>query len=314
VLAVENVKKLASEFCEVNGITEFDTPFDFDVICPDCEFASQLMNTPEKCEALSKLRAENSELADSLIDLTTIYGVDFDFAHVLFRLGGFKSASEFRQIAGKPFFPITINDKTRVGVKYFDDMRQKIPLEVVNRITNLIREKTRDRCLPAGKCELSAEFNLSGLAEIDMIWIGDTFPKFEDVFPEIVFHFEEFDTQFLYRCLAKFPEADYASAVKINFHLAPTPASTYSIALHLRGPSSFLIELHRIALEKRMKLTFRALIGRVNEIPVDVSSEQMIFEQLDVDYVPINERRNPALIEQLRVLKPPLDTPVEPQT
>jgi len=204
-----------------------------------------------------------------------------------------KKVNSFEELRENPDI---LNDKQKIGLKYYDDMLQRIPMyegkkhySIINKIFN--------------KTYSNIEFELVGsyrrknidMGDIDILIKNREELELKNLINElkssgyIIETLANGKNKFMGLCKIS-PELP---ARRIDILIAD-PSYYYFALLYFTGSYQFNIYMRRIALQKKLSLTeygFKDKNKKIIDTKADIKSEKDIFEYLDIPYV-LPENRN----------------------
>lgn len=204
-----------------------------------------------------------------------------------------KKVNSFEELKTKPEL---LNDKQKIGLKYYDDMLQRIPMSegkkhysIINKIFN--------------KTYSNIEFELVGsyrrknidMGDIDILIKNRPDLELKNLINElkssnyIIETLANGKNKFMGLC--KIAPALPARRIDI---LIADPSYYYFALLYFTGSYQFNIYMRRIALQKKLSLTeygFKDKNKKIIDTTADIKTEKDIFEYLEIPYV-LPENRN----------------------
>ena len=204
-----------------------------------------------------------------------------------------KKVESFEELKTKPEL---LNDKQKIGLKYYDDMLQRIPMSegkkhysIINKIFN--------------KTYSNIEFELVGsyrrknidMGDIDILIKNRPDLELKNLINElkssnyIIETLANGKNKFMGLCKI----APELPARRIDILIAD-PSYYYFALLYFTGSYQFNIYMRRIALQKKLSLTeygFKDKNKKIIDTTADIKTEKDIFEYLDIPYV-LPENRN----------------------
>lgn len=204
-----------------------------------------------------------------------------------------KKVNSFEELKTKPEL---LNDKQKIGLKYYDDMLQRIPMSegkkhysIINKIFN--------------KTYSNIEFELVGsyrrknidMGDIDILIKNRPDLELKNLINElkssnyIIETLANGKNKFMGLCKI----APELPARRIDILIAD-PSYYYFALLYFTGSYQFNIYMRRVALQKKLSLTeygFKDKNKKIIDTTADIKSEKDIFEYLDIPYV-LPENRN----------------------
>ena len=204
-----------------------------------------------------------------------------------------KKVNSFEELKTKPEL---LNDKQKIGLKYYDDMLQRIPMSegkkhysIINKIFN--------------KTYSNIEFELVGsyrrknidMGDIDILIKNRPDLELKNLINElkssnyIIETLANGKNKFMGLCKI----APELPARRIDILIAD-PSYYYFALLYFTGSYQFNIYMRRIALQKKLSLTeygFKDKNKKIIDTTADIKTEKDIFEYLDIPYV-LPENRN----------------------
>ena len=204
-----------------------------------------------------------------------------------------KKVESFEELKTKPEL---LNDKQKIGLKYYDDMLQRIPMSegkkhysIINKIFN--------------KTYSNIEFELVGsyrrknidMGDIDILIKNRPDLELKNLINElkssnyIIETLANGKNKFMGLCKIE-PKLP---ARRIDILIAD-PSYYYFALLYFTGSYQFNIYMRRVALQKKLSLTeygFKDKNKKIIDTTADIKSEKDIFEYLEIPYV-LPENRN----------------------
>lgn len=204
-----------------------------------------------------------------------------------------KKVESFEELKTKPEL---LNDKQKIGLKYYDDMLQRIPMSegkkhysIINKIFN--------------KTYSNIEFELVGsyrrknidMGDIDILIKNRPDLELKNLINElkssnyIIETLANGKNKFMGLCKI----APELPARRIDILIAD-PSYYYFALLYFTGSYQFNIYMRRVALQKKLSLTeygFKDKNKKIIDTTADIKSEKDIFEYLEIPYV-LPENRN----------------------
>lgn len=204
-----------------------------------------------------------------------------------------KKVNSFEELKANPEI---LNDKQKIGLKYYDDMLQRIPMSegkkhysIINKIFN--------------KTYSNIEFELVGsyrrknidMGDIDILIKNRPDLELKNLINElkssnyIIETLANGKNKFMGLC--KIAPALPARRIDI---LIADPSYYYFALLYFTGSYQFNIYMRRIALQKKLSLTeygFKDKNKKIIDTTADIKTEKDIFEYLEIPYV-LPENRN----------------------
>ena len=204
-----------------------------------------------------------------------------------------KNVESFEELKTKPEL---LNDKQKIGLKYYDDMLQRIPMSegkkhysIINKIFN--------------KTYSNIEFELVGsyrrknidMGDIDILIKNRPDLELKNLINElkssdyIIETLANGKNKFMGLCKI----APELPARRIDILIAD-PSYYYFALLYFTGSYQFNIYMRRVALQKKLSLTeygFKDKNKKIIDTTADIKSEKDIFEYLEIPYV-LPENRN----------------------
>jgi DNA polymerase/3'-5' exonuclease PolX len=188
---------------------------------------------------------------------------------------------------------IKINDQQRIGIKYYHDLNQKIPLKEAQYITSCLEKIAKLFIKKDIKMTLVGSFKRGKKEskDVDIVMISKSddpnllIDLREYLLNNNVFHdcFVSGETRF--SCLIKTTKSPFARQVDILY----VPHEDYYTALlHFSSGEVFNRKIRIIAKKKGMKLSERGLFKGNKKIPI--KSERDVFKHLGIPYVPVEKR------------------------
>ena len=204
-----------------------------------------------------------------------------------------KKVNSFEELKANPEI---LNDKQKIGLKYYDDMLQRIPMSegkkhysIINKIFN--------------KTYSNIEFELVGsyrrknidMGDIDILIKNRPDLELKNLINElkssnyIIETLANGKNKFMGLC--KIAPALPARRIDI---LIADPSYYYFALLYFTGSYQFNIYMRRIALQKKLSLTeygFKDKNKKIIDTTADIKTEKDIFDYLEIPYV-LPENRN----------------------
>lgn len=204
-----------------------------------------------------------------------------------------KKVESFEELKTKPEL---LNDKQKIGLKYYDDMLQRIPMSegkkhysIINKIFN--------------KTYSNIEFELVGsyrrknidMGDIDILIKNRPDLELKNLINElkssnyIIETLANGKNKFMGLCKIE-PKLP---ARRIDILIAD-PSYYYFALLYFTGSYQFNIYMRRVALQKKLSLTeygFKDKNKKIIDTTANIKSEKDIFEYLEIPYV-LPENRN----------------------
>ena len=204
-----------------------------------------------------------------------------------------KNVESFEELKTKPEL---LNDKQKIGLQYYDDMLQRIPMSegkkhysIINKIFN--------------KTYSNIEFELVGsyrrknidMGDIDILIKNRPDLELKNLINElkssdyIIETLANGKNKFMGLCKI----APELPARRIDILIAD-PSYYYFALLYFTGSYQFNIYMRRVALQKKLSLTeygFKDKNKKIIDTTADIKSEKDIFEYLEIPYV-LPENRN----------------------
>lgn len=183
-----------------------------------------------------------------------------------------------------------LNEKQRIGVKYYEDLEKKIPLNEFNKHIKIIENKLK-------KYNLIYDFvgsyrrGIDNMGDIDLLIMDNDNDKFKlkDLIKELV------DDNYIIEILAS-GKNKFMGIVKINnnpvrhFDILIAPKNEYYYSLlYFTGSKIF-----NVALRHYVKNKFNLSLSEhgFKDIDVKVNSEEDIFKYLKLPYIEPNNRND----------------------
>jgi len=204
-----------------------------------------------------------------------------------------KKVNSFEELKTKPEL---LNDKQKIGLKYYDDMLQRIPMSEGKKhysIINKIFNKTYSNI----EFELVGSYRRknSDMGDIDILIKNRPDLELKNLINElkssnyIIETLANGKNKFMGLC--KIAPALPARRIDI---LIADPSYYYFALLYFTGSYQFNIYMRRIALQKKLSLTeygFKDKNKKIIDTTADIKTEKDIFEYLEIPYV-LPENRN----------------------
>ena len=204
-----------------------------------------------------------------------------------------KKVNSFEELKTKPEL---LNDKQKIGLKYYDDMLQRIPMSEGKKhysIINKIFNKTYSNI----EFELVGSYRRknSDMGDIDILIKNRPDLELKNLINElkssnyIIETLANGKNKFMGLCKI----APELPARRIDILIAD-PSYYYFALLYFTGSYQFNIYMRRIALQKKLSLTeygFKDKNKKIIDTTADIKTEKDIFEYLDIPYV-LPENRN----------------------
>lgn len=251
------------------------------------------------------LKAAENIKADSGVNATDlimgIYGIGAVKANDLIKNHNIRSIAELREAVVKN--PKLLNEKQKIGLKYFEDIQERIPrkemeqhekeiLKIVSSIDKsfeaIIVGSYRREAVSSGDIDV-----LIGYPE------GMTEKEAEAKFKEIIQEFEdkEYITDILAKgpkkCLAVAKIANEAKSRRLDLLLTPPVEFPYAL-LYFTGSDKFNIKMRKKAIEMGYSLSEHGLKIMKKDSPAPqppiMKTEKDVFEFLKIPYLSPKDR------------------------
>ena len=204
-----------------------------------------------------------------------------------------KKVNSFEELKANPEI---LNDKQKIGLKYYDDMLQRIPMSEGKKhysIINKIFNKTYSNI----EFELVGSYRRknSDMGDIDILIKNRPDLELKNLINElkssnyIIETLANGKNKFMGLCKI----APELPARRIDILIAD-PSYYYFALLYFTGSYQFNIYMRRIALQKKLSLTeygFKDKNKKIIDTTADIKTEKDIFEYLEIPYV-LPENRN----------------------
>lgn len=190
---------------------------------------------------------------------------------------------------------LLLNEKQRIGIKYYDDLQQRIPIAEGKQHYKFIKEAIKD-------ISKDTDFEMVGsyrrkakdMGDIDILVKGS--PNFDLKRLISDLQAEDYIVEVLASGKNKFMGICRLSgkpARRLDI-LVADPAHYYFALLYFTGSYNFNIYMRRIALQQGLSLSEYGFKDNKTKAFIDTSeiinSEEDIFDYLDIPYVPPNKR------------------------
>ena len=204
-----------------------------------------------------------------------------------------EKVNSFEELKEKPEL---LNDKQKIGLKYYDDMIQRIPMYEGKKHYDIIN-KTFNKTYKDIEFELVGSYRRqnSDMGDIDVLIKNRPDLELKNLITElkssgyIIETLANGKNKFMGLCKLS-PELP---ARRIDILIAD-PSYYYYALLYFTGSYQFNIYMRRIALQKDISLSeygFKDKNGKIIDTTDKIKSEKDIFEYLEVPYV-LPENRN----------------------
>lgn len=194
--------------------------------------------------------------------------------------------------------PEILNEKQKIGLKYYDELLERIPIEEGKKHYGLI-EKIFKKTYNNIEFELVGSYRRKNkdMGDIDVLIKGN-----EDINLKILIK-ELSSAGYIIETLAN-GKNKFMGICKISPELPARridiliadPSYYYFALLYFTGSYSFNIYMRRIALEKGYSLSEYGIKNNTDKKFIDtkdiINSEEDIFKFLDIKYVPPNKRNS----------------------
>ena len=260
-----------------------------------------------------KLKAAEEVKKDSGINaidiIIKIHGIGPVKANDLIQNHGIRSIADLR--AAVENTPKLLNEKQLIGLKYFEDIQERIPRnemllhekDILKTVKSIKDSDNNDPLEFTAAIVGSFRRELSTSGDIDVL-IG--YPEgisekvAEQKFKELIEKFEE--KGYITDILAKGPKkcmaivklqssGEYSKARRLDLLLTPPEEFPYAL-LYFTGSDKFNIQVRKKAIEKGYSLSEHGLKMTKKDIPKPpkMKNEEDILEFLGVPFIPPNQR------------------------
>ena len=232
-----------------------------------------------------------------LVELTQIHGIGAKKAKELVTKHKIKSIEELTSKKDE-----VLNDKQKLGLKYYEDIKRKIPREEIQEYEKIFKEAK----LPKAKLEIVGSYRrkkkLSG--DIDVILTSD------DNDPEIYKHFVQKlkETNVIVEMLSNgkvksMAISQLSGKPARRLDILFTPPDQYSFAiLYFTGSKMFNIGMRRHALSMGLSLNEHGIteVKSKKKLPLELKTERDIFSFLGLEFVNPEKRIGIKNIQKLK--------------
>jgi DNA polymerase lambda len=262
-----------------------------------------------KTGKLSEIK-EKEKQYESITELSTIYGIGPIKASVFYEQFGIKSINDLIKAASSG--KITLTHQMELGIKYKDSLTEKIPHELIKLIETPILDKIKssDNNIIAVICgsfrrkkdfssdidillthrNITSTNNKQGKYLEQVVTLLENFFIIDKLTESSKRHFQGFAS--FKNIIKQFPNINVNKTV-IRLDIIIVPYSSYYTALmHFTGSAAFNQKMRLHAKSMNMKLSEYGLyknVGKKN-IPIEINSEEDIFNNLLLKYIPPEKR------------------------
>jgi DNA polymerase beta len=249
-----------------------------------------------------KLKAAEAVKKDSGINavdiIMKIHGIGPVKANDLIKTHGIRSITDLRAAVEKT--PSLLNDKQIIGLKYFEDIQDRIPRSEMllheKRILKVVDDVSEGQFTAEIVGSFRREAPTSG--DIDVLIgypEGMTEKIAEQKFKEIIIRFQEISyiTDILAKgakkCMAVVKHAqsgEYSKARRLDLLLTPPEEFPYAL-LYFTGSDKFNIQVRKKAIEKGYSLSEHGLKTTKKDAPKppDMNTEKDILDFLNIPFL-----------------------------
>lgn len=262
-----------------------------------------------KIGKLSEIK-EKEKQYESISELSTIYGIGPTKASLFYEQFGIKSINDLIKAAknGK----ITLTHQMELGIKYKDTLVEKIPHELIKLAENsiLLKIKNTDSDIVTVVCgsyrrkkdfssdmdillthpKITSTNNKQGLYLDKTVESLDNFFIIDKLTESSKRHFQGFAS--FKNIVKKFPNFNTKkNVIRLDIIIVPYE-SFYTALMHFTGSAVFNQKMRLHAKSMDMKLSEYGLYKQVGnkEIPLEINSEEDIFNNLLLKYIPPEKR------------------------
>jgi len=247
-----------------------------------------------------KLKAAEAVKKDSGINavdiIMKIHGIGPVKANDLIKNHGIRSIEDLRAAVEKT--PTLLNDKQKIGLKYFEDIQERIPHSEMllheKRIIKIVEDVSEGQFTAAIVGSFRREAPTSG--DIDVLIgypEGITEKLAEQKFKEIIIRLEE--TSYITDILAKGAKkcmavvkygSAHPKARRLDLRLTPPEEFPYAL-LYFTGSDKFNIQVRKKAIEKGYSLSEHGLKVTKKDVPKppEMKNEKDILDFLNVPFL-----------------------------
>jgi len=223
-----------------------------------------------KIKVLEDMKKDKNLVA--LVELQKVYGVGPKIAQKFIQQNIYsveELANSFKK--GK----IQLTDNQQIGLKYFDDLNTRIPLNDAKKMVKHIQKKIKGDVLLMGGYRLGKKDG----KDIDLVIVGG---EQEDILKNLkVVKVLEIGTNMI-TALIKFP--NYKNVVHVDFRLAPKKLKSF-FTLYFGSGENFSRKIRQIAKDKGYTLNEYGLRKNGKYVEQDFPTEESIFKFLETEYV-----------------------------
>lgn len=237
-----------------------------------------------------------SELKEDIYDFTQIMGFGPSHHQSLHKLG-ISSLEQLKEaIAQGKYVPTHLQD---IGIRYKEDFEQRIPRSEITEITKLILGEIQ-KLDPETRGTVVGSYRRGTVSSGDIdILIAS--PKDENILQQLIKRLRDIkliedilslgEVKFMGTYRSEYPELESEMDIRRKIDIRYVPYSSYpSALLHSTGSAKLNVVMRNKAIEKGLSLSEHGLRDLKTNKYLQISSEQDIFEKLDIKYLEPRER------------------------
>lgn len=252
-----------------------------------------------KLQELIDLKGEESSSSstseeEDIFDFESILGFGPKSAAKLIKLG-YTTFEQLKEDVEND--KLDVNDTQYFGIKYYDDLKQRIPRDEVERISEIVKNEAK-------KIDKNVIFNIVGSYRRGAATSGDidiliTNTQNINILNELVDAL--IDIKLIKHNFTPEGEKRFMGAYRSGYprrrgmirkiDISFIPYESYYTALqHYTGSDAFNVKLRKKAISLGYKMSQNGIVNRDTGEKVEINSEEDIFKFLGMDYVPPEQR------------------------
>jgi DNA polymerase/3'-5' exonuclease PolX len=254
----------------------------------------------------SAIRAAESHVVHD--ELMAVYGIGPAKANELIA-DGIDGVESLRKAVTKD--PSILNDKQKIGLAFYEDLKQRIPHSEMVEHQTMLRELLPESVDPETDFEIVGSFRRGApnSGDIDVLIRIDDGASPAKILTEYIQMLQGFgylvatlahgDKKFMGIC-----QLPGHPARRLDILMTPTSEYAYAV-LYFTGSDTFNIAMRQWALEKGYTLNEHKLTPLRHDVlmPPEMKTERDIFRFLRITYLPPTERVAGVVLKPIRVLK-----------
>ena len=270
----------------------------------------EFINTGHISQLNNIITVSNTSTADTSSDiyndLLQIYGVGAVKANSLISEHHITSINQLRSIIISN--PDVLNNKQKIGLKYYDDIKQRIPRTEMVKHESLIDKYIKT--LPSLECQITGSFRRCSetSGDIDVLVTGNK-TKFQDFLNLLI------NSKYITDVLAhgqtklmgicRIPDetaslSSSSSSLYRRIDVIFTPKVNYPFALlYFTGSGEFNIEMRKLAMANGLLLNEKELSRDGHKITETFKTEEDIFKYLKIKYIDPCDRNANVIAKNL---------------